>query len=228
MNSICPIAMKKFCAVVAALLMCQLASAQTDDLRLPMQLDADFTDYDGKNSMVTFRGLRLSQGSLSIEADEGRATKLDFQDSVWHLSGNVVINVDGSQIESDSAEMTFSEYKLSTAIIVGSPAVFRLKRPDNDVDIYAEAGRLQYDFSAGVIEFSEEATITQGGNQFSSNYLVYNIREQRIQASSGGEGNSKVRITYTPDDPGDEQPAEEEDNSAPGTESSQGGRASDE
>ncbi len=217
MNLICPSAMKKFSMVVAALLLCQLVSAQNDDLRLPMQLDADFTDYDGKNSMVIFRGLQLSQGALSIAADEGRATKMDFQDSIWHLSGGVVIHVDGGQIESDSAEMTFSEYELSTATIVGSPAIFRLKRPLTDRDVYAEAGRLQYDVSAGIIEFSEAATITEGGNQISSNYLVYNIREQRIQASSGGEGNPKVRITYTPNDPdrNNEQPAADGDNSAP-------------
>ena len=51
------------------------------DLRLPMSLDADKTSYDGKNSMLMFTGLRLSQGRISIEADEGRATKMDFEDS---------------------------------------------------------------------------------------------------------------------------------------------------
>ena len=58
--------------------------------------------------------------------------------------------------------------------------------------------RVVRDFDAGVVEFSEQATITEGGNQISSNYLVYNIREQRIKAQSGGEGDPKVRITYTP------------------------------
>ena len=38
--------------------------AQDDDLRLPVSLDADSTAYDGKSSMVMFRGLRLTQGRL--------------------------------------------------------------------------------------------------------------------------------------------------------------------
>ncbi len=188
-----------FLCVLSSLLLSQSVFAQTDELlRLPMQLDADSTDYDGKSSMLMFRGLRLSQGTLGISAEEGRATKMDFEDSVWRFSGDVVIDVDSGHIESDSAEMQFSGYQLRVATIVGSPATFRMSRPDSDQDTYAEAGRLKYDLDAGIIEFSDDAIITEGGNQIASNFLVYNIREQRINASSGGEGEPKVRITYTP------------------------------
>jgi len=96
-----------------------------------------------------------------------------------------------------------------------------MQRPDTDEITYAEAGRLDYDFTTGVVAFSEQATITEGGNQISSNYLVYNIIEQRINAQSGGDGEPKVRITYTPaptsslipgenELPGDTPPAEEQ------------------
>ena len=46
---------------------------------------------------MMFQGLRLSQGTTNIEADEGRATKIDFEDSTWHFNGNVVIDVDENQ-----------------------------------------------------------------------------------------------------------------------------------
>ena len=49
-----------------------------------------------------------------------------------------------------------------------------------------------------MIEFSEQATITEGGNQISSHMLVYNILEQRINADSTGADDDRVRITYTP------------------------------
>lgn len=175
-----------------------IAAAQTDDLRLPVSLDADSTAYDGKSSMVMFRGLRLTQGQLGISADEGFASKMDFEDSTWHFEGNVIIDIENGRIESDVADMEFSGYQLKTATIVGSPATFEMLRPGSDERTYAEAGRLVYDFDSGVVEFSEQATITEGGNQISSSYLVYNIQEQRINASSGGEGDPKVRITYTP------------------------------
>jgi lipopolysaccharide export system protein LptA len=181
------------------LLLTGLAAAQTGDLRLPITLAADSTDYDGKSSMMMFQGLRLSQGTTNIEADEGRATKIDFEDSVWHFDGNVVIDVEAGHIESNSAELSFEDTRLKMAIIVGTPATFELRRPGSEEITYAEAGRLKYDLDAGTVEFSEEAVITEGGNRISSSYLLYNIIEQRINAQSSGEGDEKVKITVIPE-----------------------------
>jgi lipopolysaccharide transport protein LptA len=175
-----------------------IAAAQITDLRLPISLDANSTDYDGKNSMLMFRGLRLTQGNIGIEADEGRASKLDFQDSVWHFTGNVIIDVENGHIECESADLQFINHQLKFATIVGTPATFVMRRPGSDEVTYAEAGVLRYDLDAGVIEFSEKAIITEGGNQISSSLLVYNIKEQRISAQSTGDGDGRVKITYTP------------------------------
>ena len=112
---------------ISLLLLTGLAAAQTSDLRLPITLAADSTDYDGKSSMMMVQGLRLSQGTTNIEADEGRATKIDFEDSVWHFDGNVVIDVEAGHIESDSAELHFEDTRLTLAIIVGKPATFERK-----------------------------------------------------------------------------------------------------
>ncbi len=176
------------------------AYAQLSDLRLPISLDAESTDYDGKNSMLMFRGLRLSQGNIGIQADVGRASKLDFDDSVWQFTGNVIIDVENGHIECDSADLQFIDHQLRLADIEGAPATFEMTRGGSDDAPYAEAGKLRYDLLAGTIEFSENAKITEGGNQISSSYLVYNIQEQRINAQSSGEGDNRVKIIYTPRD----------------------------
>lgn len=185
-------------------------SAQEPDLRLPISVDADSVAYDGKNSMLMYRGLKLNQGSIGIEADEGRASNLDFEDSVWEFTGNVAIDVENGRVECDSAHLKFAGHQLQRATITGSPATFEMQRPDSDVVTHAQAGRLDYDFEAGIIEFSDQATITEGGNQISSDYLVYNIEEQRIDARSAGEGKPRVKITYTPR----ESDEEDDDDSA--------------
>ncbi|HUD96569.1 MAG TPA: hypothetical protein VMO24_03435, partial [Woeseiaceae bacterium] len=95
------------------------AAAQEADVRLPIMLDADESDYDGRNSMLMFRGLRLSQGNLGIQADQGRASQLDFEDSVWQFAGNVVIEIENGRIECDSADLKFSGHLLELATIVG-------------------------------------------------------------------------------------------------------------
>ena len=168
------------------------------DMRLPMDIDADNTTIDGKNSMIIFSGLRLTQGRVSIQADEGRATRMELEDSIWHFEGNVVIDVGDGHIECDSAELYFDEFQLQNAIVTGRPALYDLQRPGSEDITHAEAERLDYDVSKGVIRFSGQATITEGGNQISSNLLVYNIAEQRINADSSGEEDGRVRITYTP------------------------------
>ena len=186
--------------LVVAVLIPGHVVAQSDDLRLPISLDADSSEYDGKSTMVVFEGLRLTQGSIGIEADLGRASKLDFQDSVWRFEGNVVIDVENGRIECDSADLQFIGHTLRIATIKGSPATFELQRPESDEITYAEAGRLEYDLGTGIVEFSENAVITEGGNQISSSLLIYNIAEQRINAQSSGIGDEKVKITYTPVD----------------------------
>ena len=189
--------------VLSLLLMPLCALAQLGDSRLPISLDADFSDYDGKSSMLTFRGLRLSQGNIGIEADEGRASKLDFEDSVWQLAGNVVITVENGRIQCDTADLEFTDNELRVANISGSPATFRLSRSGSEEETYAEAGLLRYDLREGAIEFSDSAKIVEGGNQIASDYLVYNISEQRIKAQGSGEGDGKVQITFTPRDEND-------------------------
>jgi lipopolysaccharide export system protein LptA len=184
--------------IALLLLMPGLAAAQANDLRLPISLDADSTNYDGKNSMLVFHGLRLSQGSIGIEADEGRATKLDFQDSVWRFRGNVVIDVDNGHIECASADLKFADHKLMVATITGEPATFEMRRPDSDDITRGEAERLVYNLDTQIIEFSGNAKFSQSGNQIASSFIAYNIAEQRINAESSGD--EKVKITFTPQD----------------------------
>lgn len=177
-----------------------LGAAQVTDLdmRLPMDIDADNTTLDGKNSMIIFSGLRLTQGRVSIQADEGRATRMDLEDSFWHFAGNVVIDVGNGRIECAGAELYFDDFQLQRATVTGSPAIYNLQRAGSEDVTHAEADRLDYDVTAGVIRFSGQATITEGGNQISSQVLVYNIAEQRINADSAGDQDGRVRITYTP------------------------------
>ncbi len=200
--------MNKVIATLILLAASWVAAAQLNDLRLPISLDADSTDYDGKSSMLRFRGLRLTQGNIGIEADEGLASKLDFEDSVWRFSGSVIIDIENGHIECDSADLQFVDHQLKTAIIAGSPATFELTRPGNAQPTYAEAGRLKYDLEDGIVEFSENATITENGNQIAANFLVYDIQQERINADSSGSVDGRVRITYTP---ADDDESEDED-----------------
>jgi len=141
--------------------------------------------------------LHLTQGNMGIKADEGRATKLDFEDAVWRFTGNVVIDTDNGHIECDTADLRFTSHQLQLATINGLPATFEMRRPESTEITRGSADQLDYNFAQGIIEFSGNATITEGGNQISSTYLVYDIAEQRINAQSSTDG-ERVKIIYTP------------------------------
>lgn len=187
------------------------AQAQVDDLRMPVIIDADQTDYDGKTSMLRFTGLRLTQGGISIHADVAHASRMDFDDSIWRFSGNVEFDVDEGRVTCDSADLRFANFQLQVATIEGSPATFDFRRPGTAETTHAEARRLNYDVVAGVIEFSGDATITEGGNQISSESLVYDINAQRINAVSTGDGEDRVKVTFTPPESENDDPPAGED-----------------
>jgi lipopolysaccharide transport protein LptA len=186
-------------AALAVLLSSSMVAAQIVDLdRIPWTIDSETMAFDGKTSTIIYTGLQFSQGAISIEADEGRATTREQENSTWHFLGNVVINVNNGHIECESAELQFFGSVLNTAVVTGTPATFELTRSAADDVTYAEAGSLRYDVANGVIEFSDQAIITESGNEISSNYLVYNILDRRINADSSGVGEDRVRIIYTP------------------------------
>lgn len=187
--------------IIAALLLPLVSIAQDSELdlrRLPWDIFAETMDFDGKTSTYIYTGVQFSQGDISIRSDEGRATISEADLGSWSFEGNVVIDVSGGRIECQSAELFFDGTALAKAVVSGSPATFLMRRSGSDDATHAEAGRLLYDVQKGVIEFSGQATITEGGNQISSNYLLYNINERRISADSSGAEDDRVRLTYTP------------------------------
>jgi len=175
-----------------------IIKAQIDTSKLPITIDAESTGYLGDQSILTFKDLYLSQGEISISSDKGQASKLDFENSTWKFEGNVKIVLKNGKIVSSSAYLEFERHQIKTATIKGSQAVIEFHREGKDSPTLAKANRIDYDFEKDIVDFSGDVTIEEDGNQISSDYLVYNINNQTIQAKSSNMDNPKVKITYTP------------------------------
>src|SRR6202011_5652393 len=89
-----------------------------------ISLDAQSSELDYKNNNLIFRKVRISQGNMSVAAEQAQATGLDFDNSRWVFRGNVKITMDQGQLTSDDAEITFAKKLLSKAIVNGKPAAF--------------------------------------------------------------------------------------------------------
>ena len=173
-------------------------NAQINSAELPINIDAESTGYLADESVLTFTKLNLSQGGISISADRGEASKLDFENSTWRFEGNIIIKLENGRIESDFAHLEFEGHQIKIARIQGSPAMLLIDREAEVARTSAIADRIDYDFQRSLIDFTGNVSIQEGGNQISSEYLIYNIKDQSIQAQSNSNDNSKVKITYTP------------------------------
>ena len=184
----------------------QDAGAVLTGLRLPITVDANSSDFDRKNKRLLFRGVRITQGDLAIEADNAEASQLDFENALWIFRGNVRIELQTAFIESDEATLNFLDHTLSSAIIKGAPAQFEQRVVGEPEPTTGEAGVMEYDFLTGTVKLTEEAWLRRGADEISGNTLVYNIQEERMIATSDGT-DQRVTITITPRDQ-DQGPAE--------------------
>jgi lipopolysaccharide transport protein LptA len=167
----------------------------------PITLDARSSDFDYRNSTLLFKGVKIAQGDLSIEADEATATGLNFADSKWTFRGSVKITMPDGSLASDEARITFAKNEISDALITGKPATFQQQR-ENGV-ARGRARRIEYDFGAGTVRLSDGAWLTDGTNEIDGRTLVYSMKDQRVLAAAAEQQDQRVRITINPSKPGD-------------------------
>jgi lipopolysaccharide export system protein LptA len=166
------------------------------DANGPIQLEARSSDVDYKNNTLLFHEVRISQGPLSVQADEATATGLDFNDSHWVFQGHVRITTEEGFLTSDEARIAFSKNLLSEADITGAPARFEQKRPSGVAR--GKAQRIEYRTAASTVRLLQDASLSDGTNEISGDVLVYNLRDQRVLANPEDQGDQRVRITINP------------------------------
>jgi lipopolysaccharide transport protein LptA len=164
--------------------------------KLPIDIASSRVDYKGDT--VDFQNVVITQGETRVQADRAHATGLDnFDNSRWTFEGNVRIN--GEQhgsLKSDVAVVEFRNNYISKAIVTGNPAEFEQKRTDTDEVARGHAREIVYNVSDGTVRLSNDAWIWDGHNALSAPELVYNIREQHVQAAA--QPGNQVHLTIDP------------------------------
>lgn len=176
-----------------------VAGIPKDARQLPISLDAASSEVDYKTNTVVFRNVVISQGDTRVQADHAHATGLDFDNSRWTFEGNVRIS--GEQqgsLRSDQAVVEFRNNRIAKATIDGSPAEFEQKRTDSDRMARGHAREIVYDVNDATVRLSDDAWLSDGHTEISGPLLVYNIREQQVQAASKPGTDKHVHIVIDP------------------------------
>ena len=188
--------LKAFALFALALPASQALAAHVEQQAI--SLDAQSSELDYKNNNLIFRKVRITQGEMSVAADQAQATGLDFENSRWVFRGNVKITMEQGQLASDEAEITFAKKLLSKAIVNGKPATFEQRIAKTGKLAQGHADTIDYDVAKGVVHLSKSAWLSDGDREILGESLKYNVLAQTIVAESAEQGSQRVRIVITP------------------------------
>jgi lipopolysaccharide export system protein LptA len=169
--------------------------------RQNISLDAASSEVDYKKNTVEFKDIVISQGDIKVEANraEAAATGLNFKTGVWTFSGDVRIHVEKrGNLRSDQAVLDFKDSAIVKATITGKPAQFEQQRTASNEMARGHAGQIVYEPAAGIVRLSNDAWISDGHNEIRGPLLVYNIRQQHVEAESQPGNQDRVHITIVP------------------------------
>ena len=171
---------------------------QLPDPAQPITITANSSVLDHRQNTVLYRKVRIAQGDVSVEADEATASGREFENSQWTFSGTVRIRLPNGAIDSDTAVVTFSEGQLAHARMIGNPARFEQHRTNPDQLAKGHAGTIEYDITHSTVRLSQQAWLTDGTNEISSETLLYDMRGERVLANPEGKAQGGVNITFRP------------------------------
>jgi lipopolysaccharide export system protein LptA len=164
----------------------------------PIALDAESSEYDRNADRLLFRQVRITQGDLSIAADQAVANDLDFAASTWEFTGHVELDGQGSRIRASSASVRFSNHRLVHATAAGAPATFERDATPELRALSGGAEVIDYDALESRLELRGSARLVDGANSFNGHKLVYLVEEDRLLASSNGAPDKQVSVVITP------------------------------
>ena len=187
------------------------AAAVARDRQADILLDSQSVSIDLKTNSAVFTKIRISQGGMSITADQGqaneqRSTDLYFENNVWNFRGNVKITVEQGQLFSDDAQITFVNNVLSKAIVNGKPASFEQTVTKTGKPAKGHADTIDYDASKHLVRFLKDAYLTNGDHEMTGQALKYDVLGQKVIAEEAEQNSQRVRIVITPPPPKSTQP----------------------
>jgi len=185
-------------ALAALALPASMAAAAAHVEQQNIVLDAAYSEMDLKNNNVIFHKARISQGNMSIAADQAQGSGLDFENSHWAFRGNVKIIMEQGMLASDEADVMFAKKLLSKAVVNGKPAVFEQKLAKLGKTAKGHADSIDYDVTKGVVHFSKNAWLSDGEREIQGESLKYNVLTQTISAEASEQASQRVHIIITP------------------------------
>jgi lipopolysaccharide transport protein LptA len=164
-------------------------------------IQAASSELDLPTNNVYFRKVHITQGPMSVTADQAQATQEaigHFENGLVQLHGNVKINTEDAQLLADEAQIRFAKSLLSKAVAHGKPAEFQERIEKTGKVAHGHADEIDYDATKGLVVLSKNAWVSDGQYEFRGESFKYDKQAQRIIADPGAQDSQRVHIIITP------------------------------
>jgi len=159
---------------------------------------ADVLNSDFRSDTLDLSGnVRVSQGPMSIEAQNAKARDVRSETSRWTFEKAVRIRTEEADLQSNLATAQVVNGQIADARIEGTPARFEQLRATNNRQVRGRAGIIEYDFVTGVVKLTNGVWFSNGKDEFRGDVVIYNVRDERVQINPGGSSN-RVRGIIRP------------------------------
>jgi lipopolysaccharide transport protein LptA len=160
-----------------------------------LEADATHLTLHDFNIVYALRGTTVT-GDLAQGDSPGR----DSKDTHWVLTGHVVITLPQGRLKADRATMQIVNGRISNMTAQGGPAEFERgtdAAPAAGVSsgmqaalehAHGHARQIVYDLDQNELELSGDSFLTNGCYEFTSEHMLYDIANQRVQADPHDSG----------------------------------------
>lgn len=165
-----------------------------------INLSADVLNSDTRNDVHVLSGnVRITQGQMSMQAQQATATAMQSDHSRWTFERDVRIHTADAELKADSANAAFLSGRLATAVARGAPAYFEQHSPDVAKNVRGRANLIEYDFAKGSVRLSQNVWLSYGGNEFRGDLVVYDVKDEKVVVNPDGQSSgNRVNITIRP------------------------------
>lgn len=165
-----------------------------------IQVEAKSAEGDYKNHTSDYTQVKITQDDITVQADRAHSVGNMQEKAEWTFEGNVRVQSEQrGSLHSDHAVVEIQNNRLTRVTVNGMPAEFEQKRAGTDQVTRGHADEIVYDVGDGTVRLSKDAWLSlDPNNQISSALLVYDMREQKLQASTPAGSDGRVHMTITP------------------------------
>ena len=133
--------------------------------------------------------------TIYLEADQ---VDIDDKQGISIYVGNVKLTRDMMTITADKMTVYRDKQDLKKVIAVGAPVHLHQAASATSKELTGEGLRMEYDAQSGEVLLNENAKLHQESNEFTGNFIRYNVNSETVKAGKGATAGERVHVVIHP------------------------------